>query len=190
MTGDYTPDLMALLSADIIISTPEKWDGISRNWHSRSYVTKVQYLIRFYSFVFVSYWYLNIKIITWTFCSWMLSWPQSIVQTYIYRLGLWFWMRFIYLELIEDPYLRYAFVTECLLFSYPLHGPWFIDYIVISWLCLMLDFLVLGYCLKDEIHIFSDGEASSVCWPVNSISKCTVCVSLYLYFFLVLCAKC
>ncbi|KAH9722143.1 DExH-box ATP-dependent RNA helicase DExH14 [Citrus sinensis] len=27
MTGDYTPDLMALLSADIIISTPEKWDG-------------------------------------------------------------------------------------------------------------------------------------------------------------------
>jgi hypothetical protein len=41
MTGDYTPDLMALLSANIIISTPEKWDGISRNWHSRSYVTKV-----------------------------------------------------------------------------------------------------------------------------------------------------
>lgn len=41
MTGDHTPDLMALLSADIIISTPEKWDGISRNWHSRSYVTKV-----------------------------------------------------------------------------------------------------------------------------------------------------
>ncbi|WVZ20273.1 hypothetical protein V8G54_007595, partial [Vigna mungo] len=30
MTGDYTPDLMALLSADIIISTPEKWDGISQ----------------------------------------------------------------------------------------------------------------------------------------------------------------
>ncbi|KAI3929942.1 hypothetical protein MKW98_004096 [Papaver atlanticum] len=45
MTGDYTPDLMALSSADIIISTPEKWDGISRNWHSRSYVTKVGLLI-------------------------------------------------------------------------------------------------------------------------------------------------
>ncbi|KAF9667649.1 hypothetical protein SADUNF_Sadunf15G0045700 [Salix dunnii] len=40
MTGDYTPDAMALLSVDIIISTPEKWDGISRNWHRRSYVTK------------------------------------------------------------------------------------------------------------------------------------------------------
>ncbi|KAL3528461.1 hypothetical protein ACH5RR_007783 [Cinchona calisaya] len=45
MTGDYTPDLMALLSADIIISTPEKWDGISRNWHTRNYVTKVGLMI-------------------------------------------------------------------------------------------------------------------------------------------------
>ncbi|XP_042499431.1 DExH-box ATP-dependent RNA helicase DExH14 isoform X2 [Macadamia integrifolia] len=45
MTGDFTPDLTALLSADIIISTPEKWDGISRNWHSRSYVMKVGLLI-------------------------------------------------------------------------------------------------------------------------------------------------
>ncbi|KAK3440303.1 hypothetical protein EUGRSUZ_B00583 [Eucalyptus grandis] len=45
MTGDYTPDLLALLSADIIISTPEKWDGISRNWQSRGYVTKVGLII-------------------------------------------------------------------------------------------------------------------------------------------------
>ncbi|XP_074317082.1 DExH-box ATP-dependent RNA helicase DExH14 [Silene latifolia] len=45
MTGDYTPDMMALLSADIIISTPEKWDGISRNWHTRSYVKKVGLMI-------------------------------------------------------------------------------------------------------------------------------------------------
>lgn len=54
MTGDYTPDLMALLSANIIISTPEKWDGISRNWHSRSYVTKVHSLTCFQCF----YWYM------------------------------------------------------------------------------------------------------------------------------------
>ncbi|MQL86112.1 hypothetical protein Taro_018645, partial [Colocasia esculenta] len=40
MTGDITPDLVALLSADIIISTPEKWDGISRSWHNRAYVMK------------------------------------------------------------------------------------------------------------------------------------------------------
>ncbi|XP_010258071.1 PREDICTED: DExH-box ATP-dependent RNA helicase DExH14 isoform X2 [Nelumbo nucifera] len=45
MTGDFTPDLMALLSADIIISTPEKWDGISRSWQSRSYVTKVGLIV-------------------------------------------------------------------------------------------------------------------------------------------------
>ncbi|KAK1375927.1 DExH-box ATP-dependent RNA helicase DExH14 [Heracleum sosnowskyi] len=45
MTGDYTPDMMALMSADIIISTPEKWDGISRNWHNRGYVTKVGLVI-------------------------------------------------------------------------------------------------------------------------------------------------
>ncbi|KAJ8643830.1 hypothetical protein MRB53_005578 [Persea americana] len=45
MTGDFTPDLLALLSADIIISTPEKWDGISRNWQSRKYVMKVGLMI-------------------------------------------------------------------------------------------------------------------------------------------------
>lgn len=45
LTGEYTPDLTALLSADIIISTPEKWDGISRNWHSRSYVKKVNNIL-------------------------------------------------------------------------------------------------------------------------------------------------
>ncbi|EPS71469.1 hypothetical protein M569_03289, partial [Genlisea aurea] len=45
MTGDYTPDMTALLEADIIISTPEKWDGISRNWHTRGYVKKVGLMI-------------------------------------------------------------------------------------------------------------------------------------------------
>lgn len=45
LTGDYTPDIRALNSADIIISTPEKWDGISRNWQSRSYVRKVGLMV-------------------------------------------------------------------------------------------------------------------------------------------------
>ncbi|XP_024368754.1 DExH-box ATP-dependent RNA helicase DExH14 isoform X1 [Physcomitrium patens] len=45
LTGDFTPDMRALLAADIIISTPEKWDGISRNWHNRSYVTKVGLMV-------------------------------------------------------------------------------------------------------------------------------------------------
>ena len=30
------------LAADVIVCTPEKWDGISRNWQSRSYVRKVR----------------------------------------------------------------------------------------------------------------------------------------------------
>ena len=45
LTGDFTPDLRALLSADIIICTPEKWDGISRNWQNRTYVQKVGLLV-------------------------------------------------------------------------------------------------------------------------------------------------
>jgi activating signal cointegrator complex subunit 3 len=45
LTGDYTPDLRALLSADVIIATPEKWDGISRSWQNRGYVQEVCLLI-------------------------------------------------------------------------------------------------------------------------------------------------
>lgn len=41
VAGDHTPDLAALLAADVIIATPEKWDGISRNWQTRGYVKKV-----------------------------------------------------------------------------------------------------------------------------------------------------
>jgi len=44
-SGDYTPDLTALLAADIIICTPEKWDGISRNWQSRGYVRSVRLVV-------------------------------------------------------------------------------------------------------------------------------------------------
>ena len=35
----------ALQSADIIICTPEKWDGISRSWQNRGYVQRVGLLI-------------------------------------------------------------------------------------------------------------------------------------------------
>ena len=38
LTGDVTPDLKALKKADVLITTPEKWDGISRNWQHRLYV--------------------------------------------------------------------------------------------------------------------------------------------------------
>lgn len=38
LTGDFTPDLDALNKAHVLVTTPEKWDGISRNWKHRNYV--------------------------------------------------------------------------------------------------------------------------------------------------------
>jgi hypothetical protein len=35
----------ALQAADLIVATPEKWDGISRNWQTRGYVQKVGLLV-------------------------------------------------------------------------------------------------------------------------------------------------
>ena len=45
LTGDVTPDIRALMGADIIVTTPEKWDGISRNWQNRGYVRTVGLVI-------------------------------------------------------------------------------------------------------------------------------------------------
>ncbi|KAJ3318638.1 hypothetical protein HDU76_000778 [Blyttiomyces sp. JEL0837] len=45
LTGDVTPDMRTIQTADIIITTPEKWDGISRSWQSRNYVTEVSLVI-------------------------------------------------------------------------------------------------------------------------------------------------
>ncbi|KAI8925867.1 Sec63 Brl domain-containing protein [Entophlyctis helioformis] len=45
LTGDVTPDLETIQSADIIITTPEKWDGVSRSWQTRKYVTDVSLVI-------------------------------------------------------------------------------------------------------------------------------------------------
>ena len=45
LTGDMTPDRDAINNANIIITTPEKWDGISRYWKSRKYVKKVAVII-------------------------------------------------------------------------------------------------------------------------------------------------
>lgn len=45
LTGDVTPDLKTIEAADIIITTPEKWDGISRSWQKRSYVQNVSCVI-------------------------------------------------------------------------------------------------------------------------------------------------
>ena len=45
LTGDNTPDTRSIQDADIIITTPEKWDGISRSWQTRSYVQRVSLVI-------------------------------------------------------------------------------------------------------------------------------------------------
>ena len=38
LTGDVSPDIRAIEEADVIVTTPEKWDGISRSWQNRTYV--------------------------------------------------------------------------------------------------------------------------------------------------------
>ncbi|RKU45860.1 hypothetical protein DL546_007682 [Coniochaeta pulveracea] len=45
LTGDNTPDTRTIQDADIIVTTPEKWDGISRSWQTRGYVRKVSLVI-------------------------------------------------------------------------------------------------------------------------------------------------
>jgi replicative superfamily II helicase len=45
LTGDTTPDSAAVRAANVIITTPEKWDSISRNWKYRKYVQQVGLII-------------------------------------------------------------------------------------------------------------------------------------------------
>ncbi|KAI9851546.1 MAG: hypothetical protein M1838_003378 [Thelocarpon superellum] len=45
LTGDNTPDTRTIRNADVIVTTPEKWDGISRSWQTRGYVRQVSLVI-------------------------------------------------------------------------------------------------------------------------------------------------
>lgn len=45
LTGDVSPDIRSIQAASVIITTPEKWDGISRSWQTRSYVQKVALIV-------------------------------------------------------------------------------------------------------------------------------------------------
>ncbi|XP_037940900.1 activating signal cointegrator 1 complex subunit 3 [Teleopsis dalmanni] len=45
LTGDTTPDIQAIHDAQIIVTTPEKWDGISRSWQTREYVKNVVLIV-------------------------------------------------------------------------------------------------------------------------------------------------
>jgi len=44
LSGDFTPDVESLNKADIIVTTPEKWDGITRS-KQREYTQQVGLLI-------------------------------------------------------------------------------------------------------------------------------------------------
>ena len=45
LTGDVTPDANAIKRATVIVTTPEKWDGISRSWQTREYVRDVVLIV-------------------------------------------------------------------------------------------------------------------------------------------------
>ncbi|XP_050739858.1 activating signal cointegrator 1 complex subunit 3-like [Eriocheir sinensis] len=45
LTGDVTPDIRAIQAAHVIVTTPEKWDGISRSWQTRNYVKQVALIV-------------------------------------------------------------------------------------------------------------------------------------------------
>uniref|UniRef100_A0A0R3WFC8 Helicase C-terminal domain-containing protein n=1 Tax=Taenia asiatica TaxID=60517 RepID=A0A0R3WFC8_TAEAS len=45
LTGDVSPDASLLQNADVIVSTPEKWDGVSRSWRQRNYVRQIALIV-------------------------------------------------------------------------------------------------------------------------------------------------
>ncbi|VDP52059.1 unnamed protein product [Heligmosomoides polygyrus] len=45
VSGDYTPDVSTLNASHVMITTPEKWDGITRSWATREYVRQVSLII-------------------------------------------------------------------------------------------------------------------------------------------------
>lgn len=45
LTGDSLPGIQEVREADIIITTPEKFDGISRNWQTRKFVQQISLVI-------------------------------------------------------------------------------------------------------------------------------------------------
>lgn len=45
LTGDVAPDMKIVAESDVIVTTPEKWDGISRSWQTRNYVKDVALII-------------------------------------------------------------------------------------------------------------------------------------------------
>lgn len=40
-----TPDIRAISNSSVIVTTPEKWDGVSRSWQTRNYVRQVALVV-------------------------------------------------------------------------------------------------------------------------------------------------
>ena len=45
LTGDSAPDARAISEASVIVTTPEKWDGVSRSWQTRNFVQDVALIV-------------------------------------------------------------------------------------------------------------------------------------------------
>ena len=45
LTGDSAPDGRAIAEAAVIVTTPEKWDGVSRSWQTRNFVQDVALIV-------------------------------------------------------------------------------------------------------------------------------------------------
>ncbi len=45
LTGDVSPDVRAIQESSVIVTTPEKWDGVSRSWQTRNYVRSVSLIV-------------------------------------------------------------------------------------------------------------------------------------------------
>ena len=45
LTGDVSPDARAIAAASVIVTTPEKWDGVSRSWQTRNFVQDVALIV-------------------------------------------------------------------------------------------------------------------------------------------------
>jgi activating signal cointegrator complex subunit 3 len=45
LTGDVTPDARAIARSSVIVTTPEKWDGVSRSWQNRNFVQDVALIV-------------------------------------------------------------------------------------------------------------------------------------------------
>ena len=45
LTGDITPDIRAIMNSSVIVTTPEKWDAVSRSWQTRSFVQAVRLIV-------------------------------------------------------------------------------------------------------------------------------------------------